>query len=84
MARRAAGAARLLAERYGLKADTVRRYALRLKSHTFTGVRGRPRAAKTSPLASAGQNKMLPRRRLSRMRLLQAIPRTMAKSPVRQ
>ena len=38
--------ARLLADRYGLKADTVRRYALRLKSHTFTGVTGRPPGSK--------------------------------------
>jgi len=41
-----ASARLLLADRYGLKADTVRRYALRLKSHTFTGVRGRPPGSK--------------------------------------
>ena len=39
--------ARLLADRYGLNADTLRRYALRLKkSLTFTGVKGRPLGCK--------------------------------------
>ena len=39
--------ARLLADRYGLNADTVRRYAVRLiKNRTFTGVKGRPLGCK--------------------------------------